>query len=430
MAVYPLEYSGSHIFDDTEDVQVLILGGGQGSRLYPLTAVRSKPAVPFGGSYRLIDIPMSNCINSRLTQIFVITQFNSASLNRHVSATYRFGVFTRGFVEILAAQQTMDNRDWYQGTADAVRQNLRVLDDHRSKYVLILAGDHLYRMDYRPFLKAHVDHGADISIGVHPVRREEAPDLGIMRVDEEGRIIEFHEKPKDPKLLNSLVIRGADHRRAFLASMGIYIFNRDVLIEALADKEKKDFGKQVIPAAIGKSKVMSFAYDGYWRDIGTIRSFYEANLEMVAPIPPFNFYDTRYPIYTHSRALPGSKITRASIEWCLLAEGCIVTGAELRNTVVGVRSFVRSGCRIFDSVILGADMYEDELKRSKDDVGLGIGESCHIERAIIDKNARIGDGVTIVNAKRLEEFDGPNYCIRDGLVIIPKGAVVKPGTII
>ena len=430
MATPPLEYSQPHVFDDTDDVQVLILGGGQGARLYPLTAVRSKPAVPFGGSYRLIDIPMSNCINSRLTKIFVMTQFNSASLNRHISQTYRFGVFTRGFVDILAAQQTMENREWYQGTADAVRQNLRAIDSRHGKYVVILAGDHLYRMDYRPFLSAHVAHKADISIAVHPVRREEASEFGIMRVDDEGRIVEFHEKPKDPKVLNSLAIKGADHRRAFLASMGIYIFNRDMLFDVLSDKAMADFGREVIPASIGKSKVMSFRFDDYWRDIGTIRSFYEANLEMVAPIPPFNFYDTRYPIYTHSRALPGSKITRASIEWCLLAEGCIVTGAELRNTVVGVRSFVRSGCRIFDSVILGADFYEDELARPRDEVGIGIGENCHIERAIIDKNARIGDGVTIVNSKKLNEFDGPNYCIRDGLVIIPKGAVVKPGTII
>ncbi len=426
----PLEYSSQQAFQDTEDVQVLILGGGQGARLYPLTAVRSKPAVPFGGSYRLIDIPMSNCINSRLTKIFVLTQFNSASLNRHVSQTYRFGAFTRGFVDILAAQQTMDNRDWYQGTADAVRQNLRAIDSRHGKYVLILAGDHLYRMDYRPFLMAHVDRQADISIAVHPVRREEAGNLGIVRVDEDGRIVEFHEKPKDPRVLSGLAIKGADHRRAFLASMGIYIFNRDVLFESLSDKAMTDFGQELIPSALATRRVISYRFDDYWRDIGTIRSFYEANLEMVAPIPPFNFYDTRYPIYTRSRALPGSKITRASIEWCLLAEGCIVTGAELRNTVVGVRSFVRSGCRILDSVILGADFYEDELKRPKEEIGLGIGENCHIERAIIDKNARIGDGVTLVNSKRLHEFDGPNYCIRDGLVIIPKGAVVKPGTII
>jgi glucose-1-phosphate adenylyltransferase len=423
-------HSAHPVFADTESVQVLILGGGRGTRLYPLTERRCKPAVPFGGKYRLIDIAMSNCINSGLRKIFVLTQFNSASLNRHVWQTYQFGSLTRGFIEILAAQQTMDNTDWYQGTADAVRQNLRAVESRYGKYVLILAGDHLYRMDYRPFLRAHVDHGADISLAVHPVRREEAPDLGIVRTDEEGRVVEFHEKPKDPKVLGGLAIRGLDHKKAFLASMGIYIFNRDVLFEALADKSQTDFGKEVIPANIGRYKVVAYRFDDYWRDIGTIRSFYEANLEMVAPIPPFNFYDTRYPIYTRSRALPGSKITRASIEYCLLAEGCIVTQAELRNTVVGLRAFVRSGCRIMDSVLLGADYYEDELKRPRSEIGLGIGENCHIERAIIDKNARIGDSVTLVNSKQLKDFDGPNYCIRDGLVIIPKNAVVKPGTII
>ena len=429
MREIPPPHDVQDVFGNTEDVQVLILGGGQGQRLYPLTALRSKPAVPFGGKYRLIDIPMSNCINSGLTQIFVLTQFNSASLNRHIWKTYQFGSFTRGFVDILAAQQTVENSDWYQGTADAVRQNLRAIESRQGRYILILAGDHLYRMDYRPFLRAHVDSGADISVAIHPARRRDAPDLGIVRLDDKGRIIEFHEKPNDRKLLSSLRMEDPDGPW-YPASMGVYIFNREVLPRVLADRSQTDFGGEVIPSSIAEYKVMAFAFDGYWRDIGTIRSFYEANIEMVAPIPPFNFYDTRYPIYTRVRALPASKINRASIEWCLLADGCIVNRAELRNTVVGLRAFIRRDSRILDSVILGADFYENELHREPGQVGLGIGEKTLIERAIIDKNARIGDNVTIVNREGLKEFDAPNYVIRDGIVIVPKNAVIEPGTVI
>ncbi|HUV38060.1 MAG TPA: sugar phosphate nucleotidyltransferase, partial [Planctomycetota bacterium] len=294
----------------TENVVTLILGGGRGTRLYPLTALRSKPAVPFGGKYRLIDIPMSNCINSGLTKIFVLTQFNSASLNRHVWQSYRFGTLTRGFVEIMAAQQTMENSDWYQGTADAVRQNLRAIESRQVEYILILAGDHLYRMDYRPFLRAHLDTEADISVAVHPVGRREAPDLGVMRIDREGRIVEFHEKPKDAAVLARLAIKGTKGPKRHLASMGVYIFKRQVLVNMLANVGHTDFGREVIPASIEQYKVMSYPFDGYWRDIGTIRSFYEANLEMVAPIPPFDFYDAEHPIYTLEQKLPPSKINR------------------------------------------------------------------------------------------------------------------------
>ncbi|HUW56440.1 MAG TPA: glucose-1-phosphate adenylyltransferase [Planctomycetota bacterium] len=423
-------YEARGVFDDTEAVQVLILGGGRGQRLYPLTATRSKPAVPFGGKYRLIDIPMSNCLNSRLSKIFVLTQFNSASLNRHIWQAYQFGSLTRGFVEILAAQQTMDNSTWYQGTADAVRQNLGAIESRGSQYVLILAGDHLYRMDYRPFLRAHVDWKADVSVAVHPAKRREASDLGIVRIDETGRIVEFHEKPRDPKALSRLAVRTPGGPRRYPASMGIYIFNHDVLPEVLADTSQTDFGKEIIPACIGKYRVMGYPFDGYWRDIGTIRSFYDANIEMVAPIPPFNFYDTRYPIFTRVRAMPPSKINQAVIEQCLVSDGCVVTRAELRNTVVGVRATIRPQSRIFDSVLLGADFYEDELQRPPGQVGLGIGEGTHIARAIIDKNARIGDNVQIINRQGLQDFDGPNYVIRDGIVIIPKNAVIEPGTII
>ena len=417
------------VFDNTEDVQVIILGGGQGQRLYPLTAGRSKPAVPFGGKYRLIDIPMSNCINSNLTQIYVLTQFNSASLNQHVVQAYQFGTITRGFVEVLAAQQTMENTDWYQGTADAVRQNLTAMADHKCRYVLILAGDHLYRMDYRPFLRAHVDRNADISIAVNPAKEKDASEFGIMRVGEGAKIIEFHEKPKDKDVLKSLAITDEKGRKRFMASMGVYIFNWDVLLETLSG-DATDFGKHVIPDSISRYNVVAFKFDDYWRDIGTIRSFYEANIEMVAPIPPFNFYDSKYPIYTLAPLLPASKINYSSVEWCLLSDGCIVNRAELRNSVIGVRAFIRAGARIVDSVILGADYYENELQRSDDEVGLGIGEGVEIHKAIIDKNARIGDKVKILNKKGVKHFDGPNYVIRDGIVIVPKNTVIPPGTVI
>jgi len=429
--------SGRHVFSHSDDVLAVILGGGRGTRLYPLTAVRSKPAVPFGGKYRLIDIPLSNCINSGITKIFVLTQFNSASLNRHVSRTYQFSPFIKGFVDILAAQQTMESFDWYQGTADAVRQNLRAIHSRPQSHVLILSGDHLYRMDYRYFLRSHVEHRADISIGVCPVTREEAPEYGIMRVGKDNRITEFHEKPSDPEVLDRLAVKSGDPEKPYLASMGIYIFNPDILRKALVDTAQTDFGKEIIPSAIRRFRVNAYLFRGYWRDIGTIRSFYEANLEMVTPLPPFNFYDTRHPIYTRARFLPASKINSSLVERCLLADGCIVTRADLRNSVVGLRTIIRANSRVLDSVILGADLYEREfsegaapLSAQEGPVPLGIGRNCHIERAIIDKDARIGDDVTIVNAKGYNDFDGPGFVVREGLVIIPKDAVIRPGTII
>ena len=430
--------SGRHVFSNTDDVLAVILGGGRGMRLYPLTAVRSKPAVPFGGKYRLIDIPISNCINSGITRIFVLTQFNSASLNRHVSRTYQFSSFIKGFVDILAAQQTIESSDWYQGTADAVRQNMHAIRSRPHSQIMILSGDHLYRMDYRYFLRAHVEQRADISIGVCPVTRDDASGYGIMRVGRDDRITEFHEKPADPHVLDRLAVKSGDPAKPYLASMGIYIFNPDVLEKALADTAQTDFGREIIPASIKRFRVTAYPFSGYWRDIGTIRSFYEANLEMVTPLPPFNFYNTRHPIYTRPRFLPASKINSSIVERCLLADGCIVTRADLRNSVVGLRTIIRANSRILESVILGADYYEQEFsesaavssQRQEDPVGMGIGRNVHIERAIIDKNARIGDNVTIINARGHKDFDGPGFVVRDGLVIVPKNTVIKPGTII
>jgi glucose-1-phosphate adenylyltransferase len=423
-------------FTGAEDVLAVILGGGRGTRLYPLTQVRCKPAVPFGGKYRLIDIPISNCINSAITKIFVLTQFNSASLMRHVTKTYQFGAFQRGFVDILAAQQTMERSDWYQGTADAVRQNLRAIGSRTGTYILILGGDHLYRMDYRDFLTTHVQRGADISIAVYPVRREEASSYGILRVDAEDRIIEFHEKPRDEALLDRLAFGRPGGEKRYLASMGIYVFSRHVLPEALSDNAQTDFGKEIIPSSIKKYRVVAHHFDGYWRDIGTTRSYYEANLEMVSPLPPFNFYDTRHPIYTRARFLPACKINSSVMERCLVADGSIITHAEVRNSVVGLRSVIRPGSRILDSVIIGADYYEGEVDawgKPSDPSKLppiGIGENVHIERCIIDKNARIGNNVTIINRERHEKFDGPNYVVREGLVLIPKDSIIESGTII
>lgn len=423
-----------------EDILTLILGGGRGTRLYPLTAVRSKPAVPFGGKYRLIDISLSNCINSAMNRVFILTQFNSVSLHRHVNRTYRFGALNRGFVEILAAQQTIESSDWYQGTADAVRQNLRTINSQLHEEVLILSGDHLYRMDYRDFIFRHRQTGADISIGVIPVTEDAAPGLGIVRVNEDGRIVQFAEKPTDPKLLEDLRMRPPvagwpkppPAGRPYLASMGIYIFNREVLTDALADKSQTDFGGEVIPNAIGRHRVMAFFFDGYWRDIGTIRSFYQANLELVSAVPPFNFYDERHPIYTRARFLPPSKVNACNVEHSLLADGCIINRSEIRFSVVGLRSVIGENSRILHSVLMGADYYEDTSAppANPGDPHLGVGRNCQIERAIVDKGARIGDGVKIVNRDRMTEYNGPHYSIRDGIVVIPKNAVIPSGAVI
>ena len=420
------------------DVVAVIMGGGAGTRLFPLTKDRSKPAVPLGGKYRLVDIPISNCINSDCRRIFVLTQFNSSSLHRHIQDAYRFDVFAPGFVEILAAQQTPDRTDWYQGTADAVRQNLKHLNDYPHKLVLILSGDQLYRMDFRAVLEQHLATGADATVATIPVEREAASALGIMQVANDRRITRFVEKPKAPTVLESLRVDwGAVGGSltgvspdALLASMGIYVFNREVLADALAGPEA-DFGKHIIPSLIGARRVFAYLYQGYWEDVGTIRSFYEANLDLCEPLPKFNFYDATAPIFTHARYLPGSKIIKSMIERSLIADGCVINDAVIEHSLIGARSRVQSGAVIRDSLLMGQDYYDTpDRDRLPGAPPMGIGHGTVIERTIVDKNARIGDGVRISPDGKPAQMDGPNFHIRDGLVIIPKNAIVPNGTVI
>ena len=420
----------------------LILGGGQGRRLYPLTAQRAKPAVPLAGKYRLIDVAVSNCLNSRLHQIYVLTQFNSVSLNRHVINTYRFDSFSGGFVQILAAEQTTDNMDWYQGTADAVRQNLRHLDLESAGTVVILSGDQLYRMDFRRMLSAHRAYDADITVAATPVRADAARRYGVLLSDAEGWIREFVEKPGDAETLDRLRVppqafeaSGVEPGdRTHLASMGIYIFNPRVLEEALADESHSDFGSEVIPAAIGRHRVLAFVHDGYWEDIGTVESFYLANLALTDTVPAFNFFDEESPIYTNRRGLPSSKINACAMSHCVISEGCIIDESTLSRCVVGLRCVIGSGCDIRDSVLMGSDYYE-RMRTDRDSRGtglpaLGIGKDTIIRRAIVDKNARIGDGVRLVNESGVREASGENFVIVDGIIVIPRGAVVPSGTVV
>lgn len=425
-----------------DNVVAVILGGGAGSRLFPLTQERSKPAVPLGGKYRLIDVPVSNCINSDITQIFVLTQYNSASLNRHISRTYRFSSFSLGFVEVLAAEQTKDNPDWFQGTADAVRQMLPHLRDSRVDTLLILSGDHLYRMDYRKFLARHFDTNADLTISVVPCKPEEAEEFGLLKTNQEGAIVEFKEKPKGDALEEMRVDTtqfGLDDveaaKRPFLASMGIYVFNYNRLVELLkTDDSWIDFGREIIPAAIEKLNVQAHFFKNYWEDIGTIRSFYEANLDLASPLPKFNFFDTESPIYTRTRYLPPSKLHGCDIDNSMVSEGCIMNGVYARNSIIGLRSRLDVGVRIEDSIIMGSDFLESiEEIRSNLERGqphIGIGENTIIKRAIVDKNVRIGKNVKLLNNAGIEWKDGENgsYYIREGIIIVPKGGVIADGT--
>jgi glucose-1-phosphate adenylyltransferase len=407
------------------DILALILAGGRGSRLYPLNKLRSKPAVPIAGKYRLIDIPISNCINSGVYRIDVLTQFNSHSLHRHITQTYNFDTFHTGFVEILAAEQTPESTDWYQGNADAVRKQLFQLRSARAKYVLILGGDHLYRMDYGPMAEFHWEHDADITVAVQPVSRADAPSLGILKRGRAGLITDFVEKPKDPAILSKFVSR-ADEQRPFLCSMGIYLFKTEALINLLTDNPGfDDFGGDVIPHAIKNSSVYGYDFDGYWRDIGTIRSFYETNLDLATATPAFNFYDTKNPIYTHSRLLPGSIVEDSLLKDVLLAEGCRIQKAEITHSVIGVRSSISTGTVIKDSIIMGADYYTTEQPAQPP---IGIGPNCHIEGAIIDKNARIGANVVIRPFPRGTDINTADWTVQDGIVVIPKDAVIPPGT--
>jgi glucose-1-phosphate adenylyltransferase len=418
------------------DTLAIILGGGQGSRLFPLTATRSKPAVPIGGKYRLIDIPISSCLHADISRIFVLTQFNSASLNRHISNTYRLDRFSGGFVEILAAEQTPDNPNWYQGTADAVRQAARHFVQHDAKYDLILAGDHLYRMNYEELVEAHRQQKADITIAAQPVDLETATQMGIFRFDRDGGIVAFEEKLKESQLreIGRSIPTGAafgEHsdERPFMASMGVYVFSRRVLIDMLEKESGHDFGRELIPGALGKYNVRSFLYRGYWADVGTIESFYENNVMLGRLDSPFHFWDKDHPIYTHLRHLPGSLIPDARVRDSIISEGCYLAGCDVESSVVGVRMAVREGSRIMRSVLLGADFYE--YGGPPDGViGLGVGKDVVLDRVIIDKNARIGDGARLINEQRLEHADGDGYYIRGGIIVVAKGGVIKPGTIV
>ena len=410
------------------DILAVILGGGRGTRLFPLTKLRSKPAVPIAGKYRLIDIPLSNCINSGIFRIDVLTQFNSHSLHRHINQTYNFDQFHAGFVEILAAEQTPESADWYQGTADALRKQLFQIRSSRAKYVLVLAGDHLYRMDYAPMAEFHWKHNADITVAVQPVLREEAPRLGILKRDQDDRISAFAEKPKDPAVLSKFVSR-ADKQCPFLGSMGIYLFNTQVLIDLLRDNPRfDDFGGDIIPHAIQNCAVYGFDFAGYWRDIGTIRSFYEVNLELTCQNPPFNFFDSERPVYTHSRFLPGSIIENTNLKDVLLADGCQIQQAEISHSVIGVRSIIAAGTKIKDSVLMGADYYLVDADANPAKPPIGIGPRCSIEGAIIDKNARLGADVIIRPFPNGTDITNENWVVQDGIVVIPKNGVLPSGT--
>jgi glucose-1-phosphate adenylyltransferase len=422
------------------NVVTIILAGGQGSRLYPLTKVRSKPAVPIAGKFRLIDISISNCIHSDFRKIFVLTQFASESLHRHIFTTYRFDNFHQDFITLLSAQQTLENRDWYQGTADAVRQNLGFIRD-AGDLVLILSGDNLYRMDYRKFVESHLASGAEITIAVTPVDAARAPEFGVMKVDPRGRIMEFFEKPKAEADIDRMrtpaeILRraGVPAERSHLASMGIYLFNGPVLADLLSRSDASDFGKEIIPQAIQGRRVFSHFFDGYWEDIGTIPSFFEAHMDLTRPLPKFNFYDEQKPIFTHARFLPGSKILASDVESAILCEGSIVNRSRIRESIIGIRSRIGENCRLERTVVMGADYFESRegLERNRE-AGLpdvGIGPDSEIRNAIIDKNARIGRGVRLVNRNTLASASAENHVIVNGIIVVPKNAVIPDGTVI
>jgi glucose-1-phosphate adenylyltransferase len=414
----------------------IIMGGGAGTRLFPLTKDRSKPAVPLAGKYRLVDIPISNCLNSGLGRIYILTQFNSTSLHRHIHASYKFDNFSPNFVEILAAQQTPEGARWYQGTADAVRQNLRYFLEGPFDYYVILSGDQLYRMDYLHLLQQHIANQADITLATTPVDRNAASAFGIMHSDAKRRIFRFEEKPKDPKLLDELQIPPEllkelnlpEDSELYQGSMGIYVFNRQILIDSL-NNDLDDFGKHVIPGSLQNYKVIAYIFQGYWEDIGTIGAFFEANLALTDTVPPYNFFDRLAPIYTHPRFLPASKINAATVRHAIIADGCIISDAHIERAIIGVRSKIETGATIRNSVIMGADFYEDELNPSDGSVPpLGIGRNSVIDRAIIDKNARIGQGVVVTPDGKAPNLDADNYYLRDGVVVVPKNAVIPDGT--
>jgi len=415
------------------DVLSVILGGGRGSRLFPLTLQRSKPAVPIAGKYRLIDIPISNCLNSGVRRMFVLTQFNSESLNKHVNLTYKFDLFSNAFVSILAAEQTEEDPDWFQGTADAVRQSLRHLETHRWKEALILSGDQLYQMDYRKLMESHRRQVADVTVAVTPVTAEQAHAFGILKVNKQGRIVHFDEKPPAERL-PALVSDVPGIGQTYLASMGIYVFGRDLLVRSVSDPSLPDFGRHIIPKLVPETRVHAYVYRGYWEDVGTIQSYFDANLALCQPVPPFDFYDVSRPVFSNPRFLPATKVESCTIENALVSEGCVIVQADVHRALIGIRARIGRGVKVRDSLLLGNDYYEtaEEVQRAAA-AGLppiGIGDDTVIQRAIVDKNARIGAGVRIVNEAGVQEKDGDGYFIREGIVIVPKNGVVRDGTVI
>ena len=415
------------------DVVAVILGGGVGTRLFPLTRDRTKPAVPFAGKYRLIDIPMSSCFHAGIERIAIITQYNSVSLHRHIHRTYTRDIFTPGWVQILAAEQTPRSEDWYQGTADAIRKQLHEITQGRARYVLILAGDHLYRMNYAKFVRFHEESEADITIAVQPVNRADASSLGILNLNDERAITDFVEKPQTDEDLAGYE-SGDDPDKPYMASMGIYVFSMEHLLKVLTDNAGSDFGKDIIPAAMKKSRIMGYVFDGYWADIGTMRRFYEVNLDMAAPLPKFNLYDPQRPIYTRPRFLPGSKIQGGSLHNVLLADGGRIQEATIRDSVVGLRSIIGERVTMQHTVMMGADFYETpEDVKENERLGrpsTGVGDGSVIEGAILDKNARIGSQVIIRQMPEREDEDHENWIAREGIVIVPKDAIIPDGTII
>ena len=410
----------------------IILGGGQGSRLYPLTEKRSKPAVPIAGKYRLVDIPISNCINCGLKRMYVLTQFNSASLNKHIKNTYHFSFFSHAFVDILAAEKTMTSGDWFQGTADAVRQSMHHFMNHDFEYFLILSGDQLYQMDFNDMIKKHIESKAEISIATQPVSAKEAPSFGILKSDTEQEITSFIEKPSLDELQgweSDVSPEMKSRGREYLASMGIYIFNRQLLVDLMNDDSTVDFGKEIIPNSIGKNKVISYQYPDYWTDIGNIDSFFEANIALTNDMTEFNLYDKEMRIYTRARMLPTSKITNSILKNTVISEGCIIHAEKVERSIIGIRSRIGKSTIVTNSYMMGSDYYEtlEEVENKKIDIFMGIGENCYINNAIIDKNCRIGDNVRINGGEHLDDRETDNYIIKDGIVVVKKGAVIPKG---
>lgn len=421
-------------------VVTAILAGGPGKRLYPLTKKRSKPAVPIGGRFRLIDIPISNCIHSGMRKIFVLTQFMSESLHSHIFLTYRFDNFSKDFITILSAQQTLESPDWYQGTADSIRKNLRFLKEW--DLVLILSGDHLYRMDYNKFIDFHLQKRADISIAVYPIQYDQAPQFGVMKVDKSGQIIDFLEKPKDPAQLDRMktpeevfqLFQQEAAGRTHLASMGIYVFSREVLKELLENTEFEDFGRDVIPFGIKRKKVYGYFFNGYWQDIGTLRSFFEANIALTQPLPQFNFYDEEKPIFSRARFLPGSKIISSEVNNSILCEGSIINHSRINHSIIGIRSRIGENSVIERGIVMGADSFEtveEIVQNNKEAIPhIGVGSNCEIREAIIDKNARIGNSVKLINARGISDETTENYIIQDRIIVIPKNTIIPDNTVI